>query len=818
MTGSSLQIRGSLDGVLGRVAFGWAFCPSLPHQKLRVEIVEASSGRILADGLANQPREDLSRMEFGDGRYAFRIALPFSPVHSDHLQARVEGVLLPASRGVQASILPRDQLDVVLRDQEDSLKIHTAIAKADISLHRILRLERQLQEQARTLHQHDLVLRLSNSASRSTPVNSETLSKAADQGALIILSIIDWDFRFQRPQQLSLSLSKRGHRVFYINPTFLPVEARNPGEALRPRFRDIDLALTEVCLTVPALLGSDHSHVIYERPSHGLSLWLAAQIRQVCHEACLVSPTIVVMHPSWHAVCRQGLREFPLIYDCMDYIAGFPETSSAVLEEESRLIQDCDCAVVASQFLYEHVTASRRVLVRNACDYKYFSSALHSEGASAQLPTDSRDFAHVVGYYGAISTWFDLELVVAVAERLPDHLFILAGSTEGCDTSRASHSSNIFFLGELPYEDLVPFLRRCDICIIPFKINDLIRATNPVKIYEYLAAGKPVVATPLPELKAIGLSSNFCTLAEDAVSFVNAISALCQTNTQELALQRSHYASGHTWEARADTYEQTLASLLPSVTIVIICYNQVALTRRCVESILSYTNYPRYELILVDNGSTDGTYAYASQLESEHDHIRFLPLGENLGFPVACNRGIRSSDKDAVVLMNNDTHVTPGWLFKLIRPSLRDSSIGLCGPLTNNIGNQQKIHVNYSTMVEMVVRSEIFMAPRCRQLYEAEGLAFFCVLLTRRVIDAVGLLDEGYGLGFFEDDDYCMRVAEAGYRIVICDDVFVHHELGGSFGRLSPLRQQLMRDNERRFLHKWGRLISHRYREEPGFG
>lgn len=757
-------------------------------------------------------------MEFGEGRCAFRIALPFSPVHSDHLQARVEGVLLPASRGVQASFLPRDELDLALRDQEDSIKIHTAIAKADITLHKILRLERQLHEQARTLHRHDLTLRQHNYAGQLDPCHSDPLTKRGNQGDLIILSIIDWDFRFQRPQQLSVSLSKRGYRVFYVNPTFIPVDARDPGGALRPRSRDIDLTLSEISLTVPVFLGSDSSRVIYECPSQGMSLWFAAQIRQLCHEACIDSPTIVVMHPSWHAVCRRGLREFPLIYDCMDYIAGFPETSSRVLEEESRLANDCDCAVVASQFLYEHVTSPRRVLIRNACDYKYFSSGLSSEGASAQLPSDSRDFTHVVGYYGAISTWFDLELVVDIAERLPDHLFVLAGSTEGCDTSRASSCSNIYFLGELPYEDLVPFLRRCDVCIIPFKINDLIRATNPVKIYEYLAAGKPVVATPLPELKAIGLPSTFCALADDAESFVDAVIALRQADTPGLALQRSRYASDHTWDSRADLYDQTLASLLPSVTIVIICFNQLELTRRCVESILRYTQYPNYELILVDNGSTDGTYAYGVQLASDNDHIRFLPLGDNLGFPAACNRGIQATDNDAVILMNNDTHVTPGWLFKLLRPSLRDSSIGLCGPLTNNIGNQQKIHITYSTMDEMIVRSEIFTASRYRQLYEAEGLAFFCILITRSVIDAVGLLDEGYGLGFFEDDDYCMRVSEAGYRMVICDDVFVHHDLGGSFGRLSPLRQQLMRDNERRFLHKWGRLITHRYREEPGFG
>jgi hypothetical protein len=100
-----------------------------------------------------------------------------------------------------------------------------------------------------------------------------------------------------------------------------------------------------------------------------------------------------------------------------------------------------------------------------------------------------------------------------------------------------------------------------------------------------------------------------------------------------------------------------------------------------------------------------------------------------------------------------------------------------------------------------------------------KALAFFCVAIRRDVIAKVGLLDEEYQLGFFEDDDYCARARQAGYRVVVCDDVFVHHHLSASFGKLGTLeRGALMKRNRELFESKWGPWEPHRYRDAPGFG
>src|SRR5262249_45459242 len=154
------------------------------------------------------------------------------------------------------------------------------------------------------------------------------------------------------------------------------------------------------------------------------------------------------------------------------------------------------------------------------------------------------------------------------------------------------------------------------------------------------------------------------------------------------------------------------------------------------------------------------------------------------GFAGGNNVGLRAARGDYVILLNNDTVVTRGWVRDLIRPMQLDPKIGLAGPLTNKIGNEQKIKAVYHDMPEMHQWARDWVRGRLRRVYEAETLAFFCVAIRRGVLQDIGLLDEAYEVGFFEDDDYCRRVRQAGYRLVIADDVFIHHHLSVSFDAL----------------------------------
>jgi GT2 family glycosyltransferase len=122
-------------------------------------------------------------------------------------------------------------------------------------------------------------------------------------------------------------------------------------------------------------------------------------------------------------------------------------------------------------------------------------------------------------------------------------------------------------------------------------------------------------------------------------------------------------------------------------------------------------------------------------------------------------------------------------------------------------------------MEEMARTSRSFVRQHARARFDTDSVAFFCAATRRDVLDSVGLLDETFGLGFFEDDDYCQRVLAAGYTIQIVDDVFVHHHLSASFDKIPEAdKKALLERNKAIFEERWGIWRPHSYRNAPGFG
>ena len=206
-------------------------------------------------------------------------------------------------------------------------------------------------------------------------------------------------------------------------------------------------------------------------------------------------------------------------------------------------------------------------------------------------------------------------------------------------------------------------------------------------------------------------------------------------------------------------------------SIVILTYNQFEYTRWCLAAIRYYTSEP-YELIVVDNGSTDGTVEY---LQSQAD-MEIILNGENKGFAKGCNQGIKTAGGEYILLLNNDTVPVSGWLRNMINCLESDPSIGIVGPRSNYVKGPQSLEVSYTDMDEMFAFSEQFnRSPDPAKWLELGMVVGFCMLVKRAVIDTVGLLDERFGIGFFEDDDYCLRARSKGFKIMCAGDTFVHH-------------------------------------------
>lgn len=260
----------------------------------------------------------------------------------------------------------------------------------------------------------------------------------------------------------------------------------------------------------------------------------------------------------------------------------------------------------------------------------------------------------------------------------------------------------------------------------------------------------------------------------------------------------------------------------PLVSIIILAYNQLDYTQKCLASIQEHTTIP-YEAIVVDNASTDGTDEYlikwrrqwqASQQKSANSppdccqRVKLILNSENLGYAVGNNQGMAIAEGAYVLLLNNDTVVTPNWLERLLAVAQTHPQVGLVGPVTNYISGPQRIaEVNYpiDSLEGLAEFATQWGEKRAGEIVYSWRVVGFCLLIKRTVLDKIGGLDTRYGIGNFEDDDFCIRAAIAGFQAAIAQSCFIHHFGSQSFKPQGKhYRQQLLLKNWEIFKQKWG--------------
>jgi hypothetical protein len=392
---------------------------------------------------------------------------------------------------------------------------------------------------------------------------------------VLCLPIISWRFRFQRPQQMMRQFARDGHRVFYLSEDFLLARPlcvgrieqnvyglRLPADAAKKAFDD---ALEETDVRGMA---------------DGVArLHAAGVFRQA---------VVVVQHPYWTPLAEKLRARFawPIVYDCMDDHAGLRRQDGGVPDLEERLVRMADLTVATSERLLAKVAphARRAAIVRNGVDYEHFAQAepagesrvgqaersptrfsrgLGGTALRLSHPTQSSPVPAaadvVAGYYGAIAHWFDARLVAELARLRPGWRFELVGNTFSSELRPLDGLSNVSLLGEMPYAELPGRLARWHCCIIPFVRNELTAATNPVKVYEMLAAGMPVVAVDLPELRPIA-AAGLIALADDAAGFARQIESLLAAEGPAVVAARREFARQNTWPER---YRELSAAMAP---------------------------------------------------------------------------------------------------------------------------------------------------------------------------------------------------------------------------------------------------------------
>ena len=244
---------------------------------------------------------------------------------------------------------------------------------------------------------------------------------------------------------------------------------------------------------------------------------------------------------------------------------------------------------------------------------------------------------------------------------------------------------------------------------------------------------------------------------------------------------------------------------VPGLSIVILSYNACREMRLCLESLKKHVP-DSYQIIIVDNASSDegegkGVLAYLKAQEN----ILLVCNEENKGFPAGCNQGIKlaPSDND-ILLLNNDTIVFPNSVFWLRMGLYEREDVGATGSISSRVGNYQQIPVVFGTLEEYSQYALSVNLPMDVPYEHRIRLGGFAMMLKRTALGSVGLLDERFFPGNYEDDDLSLRLVLNDYKLLLCRNSFIFHFGGTNFGKNISNYHRLLSVNGEKFQNKWG--------------
>ncbi len=388
--------------------------------------------------------------------------------------------------------------------------------------------------------------------------------KTLENQDIICISSVDWDPIWTRKQQVMSRLPK-SNRILYVEP---PISLLSPFKdptcwkkwvawrrGLRRWRENIYL------YSPPVILPFGNVY----RPVNWLNqAWLAPALRAAARALGFRRPILWTYLPNTADLVGK-LEEKLVIYDCVDEHAAYtgfrPETVSAL---EKKLLRLADIVFATARGLFEAKKSYCREihLIPNAADVAHFRRALDPE---TPLAPELRGLPHpVIGFVGVIQDWIDLDLIAELARKRPAWSFVLVGPAgPGVNLSPLQGMANVHLLGRREKEVLPGYFKGFDVCLNPFRLNKLTATVSPLKFYEYLASGKPVVSVPLPEVKAF---SGAVELAQTPDEFLQKIEAALASETPERQAARLRIAAANSWEQRVAEMMERIETMLQKLS------------------------------------------------------------------------------------------------------------------------------------------------------------------------------------------------------------------------------------------------------------
>lgn len=236
----------------------------------------------------------------------------------------------------------------------------------------------------------------------------------------------------------------------------------------------------------------------------------------------------------------------------------------------------------------------------------------------------------------------------------------------------------------------------------------------------------------------------------------------------------------------------------PLLSLVVLGFrNFDVTTRACLESLLAWLDDPDVEVLVVDNGSPDDSALKTAQWCAEHPQTKCLLSESNRGFAGGMNWGAAQARGQWLLLVNNDT-VFPVSTLDALKQVIREvpSDVAMLGPITNAAGNGQRLWKPGADHSQWLEIGQWLNEHPTHQLMPTYRCDFFCIAVRRDVWDRLGGLDHDFGMGYYEDFDFSLRVNAAGYRQMITEDVFILH-LGSATFQGSASARALIKRNKK---------------------
>lgn len=380
---------------------------------------------------------------------------------------------------------------------------------------------------------------------RGGPPRLEIPPAGPAQPDVLFLPMTDWHHRRQRSQQLALALAALGRRCFLLNPHLGREYPSAPWRSRPPALARLGERVFEIHAPLPS------EPVFHHRLLDGReSRAVADSIDWALERAGTRRLDIVSSLPTWKDCARElrRRRHATLVYDCHDWLAGFPNMARALVGAERRCMEDADAVLFSAASLQERFCrelpplAAKAFLLRNGVP-------------EWPAPAAGRAGAPVAGYVGALEEWFWTEAVAEAARALPEVRFLLAGEASAAVRRALGGFANVELPGEVPHDSVPDLLGQCRVGLIPFR-GELIPYTDPLKVYEYFHYGLPVAASRVPELDRFG---DLVYQASTPAGFVEALRAALAENDPAREAARRREAGAATWRCRAEALAECLA-------------------------------------------------------------------------------------------------------------------------------------------------------------------------------------------------------------------------------------------------------------------